>query len=245
MTKALAKLRAYISEHDDVYGGLFYDEPSGQFVVTRAYSTDSLSVNDVLAKVSPGNSRTASSGSAKTIRLSSVTKSVARSTRTLVQIRDDLRAQRGAGGPLSSATYWAIDDAANTVIVGMEQDVTQGLVDQVRSVYGDAVELRKVPHFSYASLVTNLAGKSLRIVDLSGTGGAQPSPQGQVSAAAAAPNRLADDPAGYSSGDRLTFYDPSIGLGSCTAGWSYTSNNHMYTAGHCFPTGSSVYQGYF
>jgi hypothetical protein len=129
-------------------------------------------------------------------------------------------------------SQWGLNEQTNTVQVGVLR-LTSALVTAARQTYGDSVVLTQVQRAYATSLSLPAAGS------------------GVTRANAVSPMSRLLDGQPYSAGDRVI---AQVGnkVFECTSGWAsgivrgaQTGNSKfMFTAGHCFPQGATVFQGH-
>jgi hypothetical protein len=234
-TAGIQSAITFVKAHPTEYSGIYFDPSTQQFVVAIPDGQDASAALNTVAE----GARQANVANGRQIGLT-----VVHQTRTLAQLRTietQVAGHHGTFGAMAGdlVSQWGLNEQTNTVQVGVLH-LTSALVAAARQTYGDSVVVSQVQRAYAASLQLPAAASGIA------RSGAV-----KVSPSSVSPLSRTLDGQPYSAGDRII---AQIGnnIISCTAGWASgvvrgTQTGHsqyMFTAGHCFPQGTTVYQGY-
>lgn len=220
----------YVSSHPDQYSGIYLDRSTKQYVVAVPDGADMSS-----------GLRAATAGLTASNEAVGIT--VTHEARSLAQLRrieDEVATGFGSFGAQANGlvTQWGLNEETNTVLVGVTH-LDSALVSAAERTYGDSVTLHQAQRVEFANRLDPLAGTE---------------PLGAHTAASAQTATRLTDGQPYWAGDRVVSEVTVNGqnyINSCTTGWmsgvvqgQQTGTSYAFTAGHCFPQGNVIYQGY-
>lgn len=240
------RIAAYVEDHPTRYSGIYFDKTSNGYTITLPNGADlSAGLRDATAPFSAEHS----TGKQITVSAQHRQRSIAQ----LRAIEDQIAAGTGQFGALAgkSVVQWGLNEKDNVVVVGVTQAVTPALLSAAQATYGDSVQLRETTqHYAASRTIT---ADQVKVVHAPAA--ARTAVDSTITPmASSGPDRL-QDAQPYWAGDRLVYWWTSGNttyITQCTSGWNAgvvngvrTNNTYMFTAGHCFPAGAAIYQGYY
>lgn len=227
-------LSVHVSNNPERFSGFWFEHETNRYVVAVPKGADKSTAFGEMKKYS--TTKAGKSGKLGTLALESREYSLAELQRKLDEVT---AARKKIPDQDRSRSTWYVQQRLNKVVIetkavdisaearklGVSSDLQVSVV-HTNSVYEPAVKRYEIP-----------SGVTPRVVNV-------PATKSGVSAAAP-PNRLLDVQ-DYYTGNRIYWYDqPNNRLLQCTSGSVNYPKTYMYTAGHCFPQGVQVEQGYY